>query len=95
MLSTGNGLPGSGLTARPYRHSRVSGNPERYSQRPGYRRPPYRHSRVSGNPGRYRQRPAYRRPPLPSFPRKRESRTVLPKTRILPAGFSGFPLTRE
>ena len=33
--------------------------------------------------------------PLPSFPRKRESRTVLPKTGILPAGFPGFPLTRE
>ena len=46
------------IPGRPYRHSRVSGNPERYCLMMPHTRAlstvtpgrPYRHSRVSGNP---------------------------------------------
>ena len=60
----------------PYRHSRVSGNPERryLTARPApYRQSaPYRHSRVSGNPERYCVRKAGLWQGISGFPLTRE-----------------------
>ena len=76
LMNTGRMLPGrgkSGLSRRPYRPSRGSGNPAmpvRFTVIPPPL-PSFPRKRESGN-----ARPPFTviPPPLPSFPRKRESR---------------------